>query len=180
MPRLSEADEKASSLLADVYAHIKKTRGRVSNSLKCLSHAPEGLQRFAALGEYARFGTNLPGRAQEMVALAMTRENHYAWIHHQPSALKAGITQQELDALHQNKVPATFSAAERAALRYSQEFYGHGNVSDATFGELKAHYNEREITDLTLIASFFLAFGAVINALAVELEPEFKRTSAAS
>lgn len=180
MSRLSEADEKTNPLLADIYAHIKKTRGRVSNSLRCFSHAPEGLQRFAALGEYARFGTNLSGRAQEMVTLAITRDNHYAWIHHQPSALKAGITQQELNALHEGKVPETLSAAEGAAMRYAQEFYDHGHVSDTTFGELKAHYTERQITDLTLIASFFLAFGATINALAVELEPELRQTNAAS
>lgn len=174
MSRLSAVDEKTSPLLAEVYAQITKTRGRVSNSLRCLGHAPEGLGRFAALGEYARYRTVLSGREQEMVVLAISRGNEYAWTHHLPSALKAGITQQELDVLGAGGLPVTLSPAERAAMRYAREFLDLGNVSDATFAELKAHYTERQITDLTLVACYFIALTSVINALGVELEADFK------
>ena len=76
MSRLSEADEKATPLLAEVYAHIKQTRGRVSNSLRCLSHAPEGLRRFAALGEYARY---------QKILLASLLAIVLAWIEFAPA-----------------------------------------------------------------------------------------------
>lgn len=68
----------------------------------------------------------------------------------------------------------TLSPAEKAAMRYAREFSNLDNVGDATFAELKAHYSQRQVTDLTLVAGYFLALVSAINALGVELEPDFK------
>lgn len=174
MSRILPADEKANSQLAETYAEITRTRGYVADILKVLSHAPEGLQRFAAYGEYVRYRTDLPARTRELAILAIARGNQYAWSHHFPHATKAGVTQSELDALNDGAFADTLSAAEKAAARYAQEFAGAGNVSDDTFAELKKHYTDRQITDLTLLAGYFVALGSVISALRVELEPRFK------
>ena len=63
-------------------------------------------------------------------------------------------------------------ASERAAIGYAQAFANLGNVSDATFAALNAHFSERQITDITLIAAYFVALGSIMNAFRVELEPE--------
>jgi 4-carboxymuconolactone decarboxylase len=174
MSRILPADEKADPLLAEAYAQITRTRGYVADILKVFSHAPEGLQRFAAYGEYVRYRSDLPARTRELAILAIARGNQYAWSHHFPHATKAGVTQSELDALNDGAFADTLSAAEKAAARYAQEFAGSGNVSDATFAELKRHYTDRQITDLTLLAGYFVALGSTISALRVELEPRFK------
>ncbi len=41
--------------VGEVHGRITKTRGYVSNILMALSHAPQGLEAFAAFGEYARY-----------------------------------------------------------------------------------------------------------------------------
>ena len=174
MQRITPADEKKSPELAAIYEHITDTRGYVSNILKAFSHAPEGLKCFAALGEYARYKTQLPDRTREMVILGIARGIQYAWSHHQPHAVKAGVTQQELDALNAGRFPETLSASEKAAIVYGQEFANGGNVSDETFANLRKHYSERQITDLTLIAAYFIGLGASINAFRMQLEPNFK------
>ena len=174
MPRITPADEKYNPLLAKVYAQITKTRGLVADILKTFSHAPEGLERFAALGEYVRYRTELSARTRELAILAIARGNQYAWSHHYPHAVKAGLLQAEIDALNDGRFADTLSAPEKAAARYTREFANGGKVGDETFAELKAHYTDRQITDLTLLAGYFLALGSTVSALRVELEPHFK------
>ena len=174
MSRLSRVDEHSNPELAATYQRIVETRGYVSNILMSYAHAPDGLRCFAALGEYVRYRTELPARLREFAILAIARGIQYAWTHHVPAALKAGITQAELDAFNAGAFPPTISAAERAAVAYAREFANLGRVSDATFGELRRHLSERQVTDLTLLCGYFIALGCTINAFRVELEDDRK------
>ncbi|MBI3938038.1 MAG: carboxymuconolactone decarboxylase family protein [Betaproteobacteria bacterium] len=174
MSRLVPADEQSRSELAAAYAEITRTRGYVSNILKSLSHAPEGLRRFAAFGEYVRYQTRLPGRLRELAILAIARGIQYAWTHHAPIAHREGVTQQEIDAVNEGRIPSSLGAAEKAAVRYAQEFANLGNVGDATFAEVAKHFDERQITDLTLLCCYFVALGSTINAFGIGLEPDRK------
>src|SRR3954453_13293361 len=123
MQRIKPADPKGNATLTAAYDRITETRGYVSNILMSLSHAPEGLDAFARFGEYVRYGTELPGRVRELSILAIARGNQYAWSHHHPHAMKAGVTQAELDSLERaGALAESMSAAEKAAIRYSREF----------------------------------------------------------
>ena len=172
MSRMPAADPAADPVLGETYDQITRTRGYVSNILASLSNAPEGLKRFAAYGEYVRYEVKVPGRTRELVILAIARGIEYGWIHHYPHALKAGVAEAELRQLKAGTLAPSLSEAERSAIRYGQEFANAGNVSDATFAGLKQHYTDRQITDLTLIAAYFVALGSIMNAFRVELEPE--------
>jgi hypothetical protein len=109
MQRIQPANPADNAQLKATYDRMTKTRGYVANILMSLSHAPEGLERFAACGEY---------------------------------------------------------------VRYVREF-AKGNVGDDTFDELRKHYSERKITDLTLLAGYFMALGSTISAFRIALEPNF-------
>ena len=172
MSRVPKADASQDPVLREVYERIARTRGYVSNILASLSNAPEGLGRFAALGEYVRYEVEVPGRTRELVILGIARGIEYAWVHHYPHALRAGVTAEELRKLKAGEFATTLSEPEQAAIRYAQEFANLGNVSDATFAALKRHFSNRQITDLTLIAGYFVALGSIMNAFQIELEPE--------
>lgn len=172
MSRMTPADPAKDAVLKDAYDRITHTRGYVSNILASLSHAPEGLKRLAAFGEYVRYEVTVTGRTRELVILSIARGIEYGWVHHYPHALKAGLTAEELRQLKTGTLAPTLSEAERAAVQYAQEFANLGNVADATFAALKARFTDRQITDLTLIAAYFVAIGSVMNAFRIELEPE--------
>ena len=174
MARLTHANPADNSVLAKTYAHIEQTRGYVSNVLKTFSNAPEGLERFAALGEYVRYNTELPPRVREFSILTIARGIQYAWTHHVTPALKAGLTQAELDTFNSGRVPDSASAAERAAIAFAGEFANGGQVSDATFAEARKQLSERQITDLALLCGYFIALGFSVNAFQVDLEADRK------
>jgi 4-carboxymuconolactone decarboxylase len=170
--RLPAVDERSNSEASTVFAEIKKTRGNVSHVLRSLGHAPQGLRAFAAYGEYVRYRTGLTGRVRELAILALARGNQYAWTHHAPFALKEGVTQMELDQLNAGASAPTLSAAECTAIDYAREFASGGQVGDATFTRLCGEFDERGITDLTLLCGYFIALASVINALGIELESD--------
>jgi 4-carboxymuconolactone decarboxylase len=173
MARLDHADPAGDPALAAAYQRITETRGQVSNILKSFSNAPDGLQCFAALGEYIRYRSALPPRAREFAILTIAHGIHYAWMHHVRPALKAGVTQAELDTYQAGTVPDTLSDTESAAIAYAGEFANGGQVSSATFDRARACMSPRQITDLTLLCGYFIALGFSVNAFQVDLEPGY-------
>jgi 4-carboxymuconolactone decarboxylase len=173
MARLPLLNEDHSPEVATVYAEIAGSRGQVLNVFRGLGHAPEGLRRLAALGDYARFHTRLTDRVRELVILTTARANgcQYEWTQHAGLALRSGVSEAEIDAINAGGTPEGLSALESAAVAYAQELGRDRHVSDATFAALRAHLDERELTDLTLVAAYYTALGMTLNAFEVDLQP---------
>ena len=65
---------------------------------------------------------------------------------------------------------ADFSPAERAAIAFAEELTRRPQgVADATFVELRRHWNERQIVELAAVACLFNSFNRFNNALGVDL-----------
>src|SRR6185437_15105471 len=108
MARLPVVDENSDPELAAVFAEIAGSRGWVSNVMRALAHAPEGLRRFAHLGDYARYHSALSDRQREIVILITGRGIEYARTHHGPLGRQAGLSEVELSAIGAGQVPESF------------------------------------------------------------------------
>lgn len=170
MSRMTPVDPKKSLALQSVYDEIARSRGWVSNAMCSLANAPEGLRRFAHFGDYVRYHTDLNERARELVIVTIGRAVQYAAAHHGALAVQAGIPQAAVDDILANRVPATLPVDEQAVVRYVLEFGAGASVSDATFAALRKHFGERAITDITLLAAYYLSYGSIIKTLEVQLE----------
>jgi alkylhydroperoxidase family enzyme len=174
MAVLSSVDPKKSPALKSVYDEITASRGWISNAMQSLAHAPEGLKRFAHFGDYVRYHTDLNERLRELAIVSIGASVKYAATHHGGLAVQAGIPRAAVDEILAGRVPAGLPEAERLAVRYVLEFASGPSVSDATFAEMRKHFSERAITDITLVAAYYLAYGTMIKALRVELESKDK------
>ncbi|MCE9638942.1 MAG: hypothetical protein K8S22_02130 [Betaproteobacteria bacterium] len=129
MSRLPPVTETASPAVAEVFGEIKATRGFVSNALRSIGHAPEGLKHLARLGAYTKYQTDLPERLRELSILCAARGVAYAWTHHSALAVQAGIPQAAVDDMsrrlrvssrkrfHRNPPAAKHSPNSRATSR---------------------------------------------------------------
>ena len=171
MSRMPIAEEATTSGLAKALAEVEATRGWIPNALRAFSHSPEGLRRFAALGEYVRFETNLSPRIRELTVITIARACNYAWTHHIPFAQLAGVTEPEIAAVKNGLVPDSLDSAERLALGYVHAFLTGKTISDKDFAELLEAIGPRAMTDLTLLAGYFLTLGWVLNTFEVDVEP---------
>ncbi len=67
---------------------------------------------------------------------------------------------------------ALSSPADRLALAQGIALTHDVNgLDDARFAELRSHYNERQIVELTLVACFFSYFNRMVEAINIPLEP---------
>ncbi|WP_338665623.1 hypothetical protein VQH23_10685 [Pararoseomonas sp. SCSIO 73927] len=168
---LPPADPAADPVLSDMFDRVAASRGWVSNAMKSFAHAPEGLGVFSAVGHYGRYGTALTEVQRELVILLVGRGVPYAWGHHAPLGLQAGITQAQLDDIRDGRVPETLAEADRALCAYVLSFLAGRGTGLEIAGPLRAHFSPRQVTDITLLAAYYLALGTSILALGVELEP---------
>jgi 4-carboxymuconolactone decarboxylase len=170
MARLPPIDEHSDPELAAVFAEIAGSRGWVSNVMRALAHAPEGLRRFAHLGDYARYHTTLSDRQREIVILITGRGVHYARTHHGPLGRQAGLADAELEAIGAGRLPGSFGEKDATLARLILEVAGGKPVSAATFAAAEQALSPREITDALLISAFYTMIAMVIGTMGVELE----------
>ncbi|MBB5215619.1 carboxymuconolactone decarboxylase family protein [Parapusillimonas granuli] len=165
MSRLPLLDESTDPEFAAALADVEKSRGKASNALRSMGHAPEALQRFASVGDYVRYRSTLTAREREIVIVITGRAYEYAMMHHVPLALQAGIGAEEVDAMRRGEVPSTFSGADRALAQYALEFSTPPSVSDETFARLKEFMSPRQITDASFTAAYYVAFALMLAAM---------------
>ena len=176
MAKLRDVDLEKSPETAASFKRLQESRGWISNLMRSIAHAPEGLNRFQALGHYARYDANLTEAQKELVICATVRGVRYGWEHHAPLAENCGVTNGQLETIKKGEVPADLSPADRAVVRYTLEFSSFKGVSRETTDEALRHFNERQIVDMSLISAFYLAAGSLIIGFEVELEgPEALR-----
>ncbi len=168
---LPPADPAADPALSALFDRVAASRGWVSNAMKSFAHAPDGLGVFSAVGHYGRYGTALTEVQRELVILLVGRGVPYAWGHHAPLGLQAGITPAQIDDIKAGRVPETLAEADRALCAYVLSFLAGRGTGPDVAGPLRAHFSPRQVTDITLLAAYYLALGTSILALGVELEP---------
>src|SRR6185503_5402648 len=65
------------------------------------------------------------------------------------AGIQRRMTLEKFEALPAYRTSPLFSERERAALVYVEEATRAKRVSDATFADLRRHFNEREIVEIT-------------------------------
>lgn len=168
--RLPDADPSQSPELTAAFAEFQRTRGIVSNVMKSFAHAPRGLAAIVALGRYCRYETDLTELQKELVILITGRGVAYAWAHHAPLGLKAGLSAQQLEVIRAGRVPDGLSAAEHALADYVLAYAGLGGVPQPVFTRLQAHFTPRQITDINITSGYYLLIASSI--IGMEVEPD--------
>ena len=78
-----------------------------------------------------------------------TRDLPFCIASNLPGARKAGITEEEIKALETGN-DEIFAPAERAALAYARELTRTAHA-EGTRDELRAHYTDEQIVEITLV-----------------------------
>jgi alkylhydroperoxidase family enzyme len=149
-------------------------RGSLLNIYKLLLHSPSLAATWFEHFNAVRWRTTLSGRLREIVIIRIAHLHgmDYVLRQHIPNLAAAeGLTEEECEGLRNWAKAPLFYAPERAALAYADEMVRAGTVSDATFAELRAHFDERAIVELTVLIGSYIMHNRVFAALKVDLEP---------
>jgi alkylhydroperoxidase family enzyme len=84
-------------------------------------------------------------------------------------ARRHGWTEDQIQNLADFEQRDDFTPAQKTALRYAERVTLDSNhVDDALWNELRAHYDEGEVVEMTMAMSVFNAFNRFNNALQME------------
>ena len=163
-PELAEAMEK----------YRAGRRGRLINIYRLLLNSPALAESWFNHSNAVRWKTALDGRLRELVIIRMGHlaKSAYVLRQHVPAlALADGLTLEECDALADWRPSGFFDARERAALAYADTMTRDIVVPDPVFAEVKRHFDDRQIVELTVLIGSYNMNARVLQALELDLEP---------
>ena len=126
--------------------------------------SPEPLQAMLAMEKYIA-GCGLDQKFVHLLKLRASQINGCAYCidMHSIDARAAGETEQRLYALDAWRETPFFDDRERAALAWIEAvtLVSQGYVPDAVYDEARKHFSEKEIVDLTYLASTINAWNRI-------------------
>ena len=144
--------------------------GFVSNLAQTMAHSPGALLPWLDMEYYCRYQSDLTERQRLIIILIAVRDVHYCWPHYMPLARTVGLSPEQISLIRQGRVPRDISEAERVVCQIANEVVAGRRVPQAMYEEI-IKLLPRQIVDVAILASFYLAMGALSTALCVEVEP---------
>lgn len=146
-------------------------RGKVQGPLRAALHSAELADRWQALGELLRYDTTLTPRQSELAILVTGRAccSPFEWHAHRSEAQKAGISQEVIDALAAEAMPADLPPNETVVVEYARELNATNSVSDATHARALQCLGERALVELTALVGYYTMVAMMLNAQEIPL-----------
>ena len=144
-----------------------------SNFYRAMSHRPDAMRALFQLSQALMGPGSIGERLKEMVYLTVSTVNEcaYSSAHHETSARKAGLTDEEIEDLRA-ETDYRFTEQERAALRYARELTRTASAEHDTVALLEHNFQPDQQVELTLVIGLANFTNRFNNGLRVPLEKE--------
>jgi uncharacterized peroxidase-related enzyme len=144
---LKLVDPSENEFLASLEARAKQA----NPFFRAMAHRPEVLKNFPPFYSAVVGPGSVARRVKVLVYLACSYANTcpFCVASNLPGARKAGITEEEIRAV-ETEEDSAFPPAERAAIAYARELTRTAHA-ETTRSELRAHYTDEQIVEITLV-----------------------------
>ena len=181
--RMIEPDE-ADAETRRVYDGVVRQWGRISNFSKVLAHQPAALEGWMLPNEMIRLAnvTSDPDYVKilQLVIIRTSALNGsaYCMSHNVPLARKIGLTGEQIAAAQGDDYmrSAALDARQKAAICWAEAVTRMAARDDeAAFAEMKKHFSEKQIVELTVFCGMWNYSNRLCEALRIDLERPDKR-----
>jgi len=152
--RLQPIEKPKGLLMRLAYWMTRRQFGKVITPMKVLYPRMPGVMKLSyELQKFEMKGIRLEPGLHLMIAALASEINGCSFCMDiaRAMAIRERLGMEKFDALAEYRTSPLFSERERAALAYVEEATRHKRVSDATFEELRKHFSEREIVEITWV-----------------------------
>jgi alkylhydroperoxidase family enzyme len=173
MARVPFLDDTSHPELKPLADRIRAERGgRLFNLYRVLLNNPRIAEGWLALFTAIRQQSELDGRYRELaiMLIAVVNGAEYEYVQHIPFALKAGLTQAQLDALREWRSSRLFEDADRAVLEYAEVMTRSIQVPDDVFAAVARHFDAKQTVELTATIAGYNLVSRFLEALKVDHE----------
>lgn len=145
--------------------------GGLRGPFNALLRSPDLCEHVQKLGAYIRFHSSIPARLNELAIIITGRRwtAQYEFYAHRKLAIDAGLRPAIADAIAEGRRPDGMSDDESEVYDFATELVHNGEVSDPTYGRIKARFGERGVMDLVGACGYYGLVSLVLNVAQVPL-----------
>lgn len=173
MPRVSEVGpEKLAEDAREIFRRYTTEYGPFENQAKIFAHRPPALRHIMGLLLELADEAVLPKRYLEIALVVVSKINEckYCVAHHAPRLAAQGFDPEATDKILDDEVPG-FDEVDLLVRNYAVEVTNNFQyMRDAIFVELKKHFSEEQIVELTLRIALCGFFNRFNDALQIGME----------
>jgi 4-carboxymuconolactone decarboxylase len=153
---------------------LEQLWGTPPNLYRALANHQGIIGAWSEFARVLRHDSRTPRTLRELMILrgGQMMRSDYEWAQHLAMARKAGVREAQIAALSSWRSSPEFDAREKAALALA-EAVTQGNVTDEVYAEASRHFDHTDFVELSVTAAFYAMVGRVLDALRVQLEPDF-------
>jgi alkylhydroperoxidase family enzyme len=146
------------------------------NAMGVLAHHPELTAAYNQLIRHALYFTTITPRQRELLVLrvAHRRGAAYEWAQHVYQAGVAGLTPEEVARVSVGPVAPEWSVLERALLSAADELVADARIGDATYVELSAEFDTRQMMDVVFTVGAYEVFAMAMRTFDVDLDDDLQ------
>ncbi|GGM76567.1 carboxymuconolactone decarboxylase [Thermopolyspora flexuosa] len=145
-------------------------QGRLRGPFNAMLLSPPLGGALQELGAAVRYRSVLSDRIREMAILVVAAHwgSRFEREAHEAVGRACGLTEAELAALREGRVPELADPAERTAVRTTAALAGAGTLTDAEYGEAVAALGERGLFELTTLVGYYATLALQLRVFAGE------------
>ena len=149
---------------------LEKRANRPNHFFRAMANRPDVLKNFVPFYGAIMGPGSVDRRTKELVYLTVSYTNQcaYCTAAHKASAKKAGVTDEEIQAIETEQYQ-NFSAADRAAIQYARELTESASAVE-TGDALFRYFNDEQIVEITLVTAMANFTNRFNNGLRVQPE----------
>ncbi len=176
--------EEADAATREVYDGVVKQWGRISNFSQVLAHQPAALAGWMLPNQSIRLdnvGTDPEYvKIQQLVIIKTSALNQsaYCMSHNVPLGRKVGLSEAQIAAAQRDDYLRSpdLDDRQKAAIRWADAVTQMtARDDDAAFAEMRKHFSEKQIVELTVFCGMWNYSNRLCEALHVDLERPDKR-----
>jgi 4-carboxymuconolactone decarboxylase len=174
-PRLPPMqDDELDAEQAQIVAEFKRLGGDFAVSRAFVRH-PVALRAFRTWATYVMSDKNpLPAREREILALrtAWRVKSGYEWSRHVLFARRAGLRDEEMQALKRPLAQGGWSARDAALIETADVLVKDFFVPDDIWNKLAAQFDERQCMDAIFVVGHFVLLAMFLNTAGVPIDKD--------
>jgi len=149
-----------------------------ANVTRVLSNSPQLAFLSGSMARYIRHETKVDPRLRELaiIQVGYSARSAYEYTHHIKIGFSFGVTEDDLRAIAQETAgrPSKLEPLAKSVLRAAREMTDGRTVSDKTFAELRAAFDNTQLVELLYAIANYNGVVRILAALQVDLEDEYR------
>jgi alkylhydroperoxidase family enzyme len=176
MPRVPLVSQPEDDITAGVFEVFDREGRKPIALYRALANSPKLLKAYSTLGQALRYEAETSRALRELVILRVGQltGSEYEWAHHRWMAAAAGVEERKVRELERWRESDAFDGRERAALQCADEIHDL-SVTDESFRRLRESLDASGAVEIVLLVAFYETVARVIQALDLEVEPEYRQ-----